>query len=87
MADLGLKEMGLGDFFMFGKYKDTDMTLQEVIDEDLGYIEWCLTTKDDFILDPEAMEYKEWAQLDRNERYPYEYSDFLYDCWREGQHS
>jgi hypothetical protein len=48
----------------FGKHKGE--TIQEIIDEDSSYIEWCLDTIDDFELDEEADDYLEKKYDDDN---------------------
>lgn len=46
------KQVELADELMFGKYKG--MTLEEVIYEDPGYIQWCIENIKDFVLADKA---------------------------------
>lgn len=53
------KVFELSDTFTFGKYKDTDLTLADVINDNIGYITWCIEEVEFFEMDNEAFEYYE----------------------------
>lgn len=50
------KPLTLSDKITFGKYKN--FTIEEVIHQDIEYIDWCVHEKQSFDLDNEA--YKEY---------------------------
>lgn len=67
----------LTDQITFGKHNG--LTIQEIINEDVTYIEWCIDTIDRFELDDKAMEvYKK--DIDKH----YADDDYLDNSWRDG---
>ena len=81
MANLGYKELSLLDEWPYKKYKDMDMTVGDVIEEDIDYVTWCLENIDGFVLSPDAMDAYEWMV---NDRYVDEFGDpdnFGYDIY------
>jgi len=49
-------QYGLTDMIITPKYKGTGTTLQEIIDEDIDYVIWCIENEV-FELDNEAFDY------------------------------
>lgn len=50
-------EYSLDDFMYFGKYKNDDRNIRDIIDNDPDYMEWVLDEVDGFELDGPAMGY------------------------------
>ena len=77
---------GLNDTFNFGKYKSANTTINEAIEDDLAYVEWCVHEIEWFKLSQEALDLVELHQESiLEDDYP---EDDEYDMsWHEGHPS
>jgi len=65
MARLIYKELGLGDVLEFGKYAGT--AIEDILNDDHDYIQWCLDNIKGFVLDSDAQDALELMQNEYQE--------------------